>query len=304
MGATIPLLLWSTDSLRNSFAWRDGRQTERLRYVFEHTAPDDPVLDGWLGTGVFRPHPLYYFFMHPELLAMLSETEKNAFLGALETGKIRPSLITVDHNLSALGPRFARFVQRNYESSDGQFFLPARARSGPLATRAALHVRQPPSGPDSARARPDSPLPGVGIHGAAGGDRRRPCPAAGRLSTPTNQDALRSALARKWLSCRHDLAGREQGDALGSQGEGIEIKPDGRYWHLARDPSGKLLGVPGVDSEGTIMYGHTDLGAVQTTFRSDLNQILVAAPVITTNPTLLIIKTDTADHRYVAADGS
>ena len=87
------------------------------------------------------------------------------------------------------------------------------------------------------------------------------------------------------------------------QGEGIEIKADGRYWHLTRNGAGDLEGIPGVDSEGAIMYGLADFGAVQTTFRSDLNQILVAAPVMTVSPTLLIIRTANADHRYVAADG-
>jgi hypothetical protein len=102
-----------------------------LQYVFEHTRPADTVLDGWLGTQVFRPHPLYYFFMHSELLAMLSEQEKGAYLDALESGRIRPSLITLDGDLAALGPRFLRFVRKNYVSNDGLFYLPARGRPNP-----------------------------------------------------------------------------------------------------------------------------------------------------------------------------
>jgi len=97
--------------------------------------------------------------------------------------------------------------------------------------------------------------------------------------------------------------GGERGDALGIESAGIEIRPDGHYWHLARNAAGALETISGVDSEGTITYGFADFGAVQTTFRSDLNQILVAAPVMTASPTMLIIKTANADHRYVAADG-
>ncbi len=67
VGATVLILIWPGVELKRSFARRDDRQTARLRYVFEHTGPADAVLDGWLGTQVFRPHPLYYAFMHREL---------------------------------------------------------------------------------------------------------------------------------------------------------------------------------------------------------------------------------------------
>ena len=97
----------------------------RLRYVYVNTGPADQVLDGWLGTEVFRPHPLYYFFLHSELLAMLSEKEKDAYLEALESGRVRPSLITLDEELLGLGPRFMTFVQQNYLSDDGLFYRPA-----------------------------------------------------------------------------------------------------------------------------------------------------------------------------------
>jgi len=69
ISATLPLLVWPVVELGRSFTEQDQRQTARLRYVFEHTRPTDTVLDGWLGTGAFRPHPLYYSFMHGELLA-------------------------------------------------------------------------------------------------------------------------------------------------------------------------------------------------------------------------------------------
>lgn len=123
--ATIALLVWPVVDLgRSFFTRRDERQMARLRYVFEHTRPADPVLDGWLGTGVFRLHPLYYFFMHRELLAMLSDSDKDAYVGALESGRVTPSLITLDEELMALGPRFLQFVQRNYATNDGLFYLP------------------------------------------------------------------------------------------------------------------------------------------------------------------------------------
>jgi hypothetical protein len=126
--ASLPLLIWPLVDLGRSLVRRDDEQIARLRYVFEHTGPADPVLDGWLGTGVFRPHALYYFFMHSELLAMLSERDKDAYLGALESGRARPSLIAVDVELMALGPRFGHFVQTRYATTDGVFYLPALVR--------------------------------------------------------------------------------------------------------------------------------------------------------------------------------
>jgi hypothetical protein len=108
--------------LARSLARRDDRQIARLRYVFEHTAPSDTVLDGWMGTGVFRPHPFYYFFMHGELRAMFSEAEKDAYVDGFESGRVRPSLIVLDPELVAMGPRFVRFVRSNYVSDDGLFY--------------------------------------------------------------------------------------------------------------------------------------------------------------------------------------
>ena len=127
------------------------------------------------------------------------------------------------------------------------------------------------------------------------------CPAVLGGSTPATPDALRTAVLGKWLSCLYTFRGGEDGDALGTQGDGIEIRSDGRYWHLTRDSAGQLTGVPGVDSEGDVSYGLSPAGAAQMTFRSDLNQVLVATPVLTTGPTILIIKTANAEHRYIPA---
>jgi hypothetical protein len=122
--ATVPLLIWPVVDLARSWNQRDAAQMARLRYVFAHTRPGEPVLDGWLGTGVFRPHALYYFFIHSELLTMLSPSDIDACVLALESGKARPALIAMDWELAAMGSRFVRFVRRNYISQDGLFYLP------------------------------------------------------------------------------------------------------------------------------------------------------------------------------------
>jgi len=267
-GAAVVLLFWPARDLRQSYAYQDPGQMNRLRYVLEHTAPDDQVMDGWLGTGVFRPHAFYYFFMHPELRAMVPKQEIDSYAKALETGKIRPALITLDRDLAALGPRFVAFVRRNLVTRDGLFYRPTREHPEALSAR----VRFPA------------------------------CPPAGRPDTPRDPAAFRAALAGRWAACHYTLVGAEDIDALGTEGDGIEIMPSGRYRHLLRSTAGTLEASPGVTSEGSISYGMTPFGAVQAIFHSDLDQTLAAAPVLTANPTMLIIRTPSADHRYVPAD--
>jgi hypothetical protein len=122
--ATVPLLILPVLTLVRDLHRRQGAEMARLEFVYAHTGPTDTVLDGWFGTGVFRPHPLYYFFMHRELQVSLSEREKDGYLDALTSGRVRPALITLDDELRALGPRFLEFVRRNYVTQGGLFYLP------------------------------------------------------------------------------------------------------------------------------------------------------------------------------------
>jgi hypothetical protein len=124
VGATLLLIVWPGVELGRSYTRRNDAQMARLRFVFAHTGPADPVLDGWLGTQVFRPHPLHYGFMHRELMVMLTDAQRDSYLGPLESGTVRPALIAVDDELRALGPRFMTFLQRHYVSDDGVFYFP------------------------------------------------------------------------------------------------------------------------------------------------------------------------------------
>jgi len=53
---------------------------------------------------------------------MLTDAEKDEYVDAFESGRVRPSLIALDRELVALGPRFVRFVQDNYVTDDGLFY--------------------------------------------------------------------------------------------------------------------------------------------------------------------------------------
>ncbi len=121
--ATIPLAVLPVVDLREALTLRNDQQLARLRYVFESTKPTDLVMDGWEGTGVFRPHAFYYYFLHDESVEMLPRERVDAYLDALESGMIRPRLIAMDDHVTLLGSRFLRFVNANYISKDGFFYF-------------------------------------------------------------------------------------------------------------------------------------------------------------------------------------
>ena len=122
--AVVALFVVPVLALRDSYRSRNDRQLARLRHVFETTKPTDLVMDGWEGTGVFRPHAFYYYFIHEELLPMLSADRVDAYVDDLESGNIRPKMIALDANLVALEPRFLRFVMNRYASRDGVLYYP------------------------------------------------------------------------------------------------------------------------------------------------------------------------------------
>jgi hypothetical protein len=121
----VPLALLPALALGGAYRSENGVQLARLRHVYDSTRPTDLVMDGWQGMGVFRPHAFRYFFLHEETRAMLPPAEWDAYLAALESGETRPSLIALDDNLRALGPRFLTFVGDHYVSRDGFFYTPS-----------------------------------------------------------------------------------------------------------------------------------------------------------------------------------
>jgi 4-amino-4-deoxy-L-arabinose transferase-like glycosyltransferase len=121
--ALVLLAILPVVALWSSFRDRNDAQLAKLRTVFERTSPTDLVMDGWEGMGVFRPHAFYYYFLHEEAVAMLPPAKLDAYLDALERGEGRPKLIAMDKNLRTLGPRFLRFVEGRYTTSDGFFYF-------------------------------------------------------------------------------------------------------------------------------------------------------------------------------------
>jgi len=101
--------------LAQSFHKRNDAQLEALRYVMAHTNPQEQVMDGWRGLGVFRLHTFYYYFLHPEIRAMVPESAWQSLRADLESGRKRPQIIVMDENLDALGSWFRSWVEAHYE---------------------------------------------------------------------------------------------------------------------------------------------------------------------------------------------
>jgi hypothetical protein len=102
-----------------------AEQLRRIRFVLAHTTPQDTVLDGFSGAGVFRPHAYFYFFLHDEIRALLGPSEMARLRGQLRDGEIAPALVVFDEDLRQLAPEITAFLQDNYEAvEDGVLLQP------------------------------------------------------------------------------------------------------------------------------------------------------------------------------------
>ncbi len=89
-------------------------QLQGIRYVMEHTRPDQTVLDGATGYGVFRPHAFFYGFLNWELRAMLSPDDKRRLCDDLRSGRIAPQIVALDDDLAYLSEEVTGYVEENY----------------------------------------------------------------------------------------------------------------------------------------------------------------------------------------------
>ncbi len=121
--AILPLAVLPAMALAEAYGQPNDDQLAKIRFVMEKTGPSDVVMDGIEGMGLFRPHAIYFFFLHAESLEMLTREQLDVYVNELVSGKVRPKLIALDDNLIALGIRFLHFVKTNYESSDGFFYV-------------------------------------------------------------------------------------------------------------------------------------------------------------------------------------
>jgi len=90
----------------------------RLRYILENSTPQDVVMDGFSGLGVFRPHAFFYFFLHDEIRALLEGREMTRLLARLRDGLIAPAWLALDDDLEGLPREIVAFFEQNYDPAD------------------------------------------------------------------------------------------------------------------------------------------------------------------------------------------
>jgi hypothetical protein len=90
-------------------------QLAEIRYVLGHTSPEETVLDGFTGAGVFRPHAWFYFFVHAEIRAILGAAEIGELQAQLRDGEMAPALVLLDDELWEVDERVVSFLRANYE---------------------------------------------------------------------------------------------------------------------------------------------------------------------------------------------
>jgi uncharacterized membrane protein len=90
-------------------------QLAEISYIIENTDPTDTIMDGFQGSGLYRPHAYYYWFLPYNDRERLTANEKEQLLHELHAGSIAPKLILVDKNLMDISPAITKFFDKHYE---------------------------------------------------------------------------------------------------------------------------------------------------------------------------------------------
>ena len=91
----------------------DREDLDRIKYVLENTTPNDTVLDGWSGLGVFRDHAYYYYFVHTGVRRMLTEKERSEdVIRALREKNTK--IVIYDGNVRDLSASVREYIEANY----------------------------------------------------------------------------------------------------------------------------------------------------------------------------------------------
>ena len=122
--------------LRQQFELSNAAQLAGVRYVLEHTRPQDTVLDGWTGYGVFRPHAWFYFVLPRDVRLELGEEERGDLLEGLRSGRVDPRLVVFDRDLREFSPEVTALLEARYQPV-GLNDIWGKAREGSSTRRRA-----------------------------------------------------------------------------------------------------------------------------------------------------------------------
>ena len=121
--ASIGIIIFPLQQIYHQTERSNTGQLEDIKFIMNNTTPDDTVLDGWSGFGVFRPHAYYYHFLHNEVRAMLSNDDlADNLISALK--EKRTKVIIYDGSVKALPQQVQNYITQNYVySGQGNIYL-------------------------------------------------------------------------------------------------------------------------------------------------------------------------------------
>jgi 4-amino-4-deoxy-L-arabinose transferase-like glycosyltransferase len=105
---------------RDRFLDDNSSDLKSLRYTIEQTSPSDIMMDGFTGFGVFRPHAYFYWFLHSEIIEMMTDEQMRELLSDFQTGKIAPQYILLDSFLARVLFPIRWYVWDNFRIVPGE----------------------------------------------------------------------------------------------------------------------------------------------------------------------------------------
>ena len=109
----IGTLAFPLDRMRLQLRDGDPYLLDEIRFVLETTPSDAKVLTGWRGSGVFRRHAYFYFFLHPEIRKMLTRKQRGEDVVRALVAE-EPELVVYDRAVRALRPEVTEYIRRHY----------------------------------------------------------------------------------------------------------------------------------------------------------------------------------------------
>jgi len=116
---------------RERFLDDNSSSLQSLRFAIEETSPTDTMMDGFTGIGVFRPHAYFYWFLHSEIVEMMTDEQRRQLLADFQTGKIAPRYIILDYFLARVLFPIRWFVWGNYRVVPGEPMISERQTWAP-----------------------------------------------------------------------------------------------------------------------------------------------------------------------------
>lgn len=111
----IGTLIYPFVCMTKQISFRNNKnQLNEIRFILQNASSQDTIFDGWRGTGVFRNHAYYYYFLHSEIQMMLTPKELSEDIIEVLRNK-KPKFIIYDKSIRALPEKVNNYIKDNYK---------------------------------------------------------------------------------------------------------------------------------------------------------------------------------------------